>query len=69
MLRMNEDISARQALALYFEGKGPSREGKGISVQFESIASVLSDDYKKAFDKVIRTNLNMKQLQRWRKIT
>ncbi len=58
---MNEDVPARQAMALYFEGK----DLKGRQGNFCSIASVLSDDYKKAFSKL---DLNMKQLPRWRKI-
>ena len=51
MLRMNEDVPARQAMALYFEGK----DLKGRQGNFCSIASVLSDDYKKAFNKGIKT--------------
>ncbi len=42
---------ARQAMALYYEGK----DLKGRQGNFCSIASVLSDDYKKAFNKGIKT--------------
>ena len=48
---MNEDVPARQAMALYFEGK----DLKGRQGNFCSIASILSDDYKKAFNKGIKT--------------
>ena len=51
VLRMNEDVPARQAMALYFDGK----EFKGRQGNFCSIASVLSDDYKKAFGVSIKT--------------
>jgi hypothetical protein len=53
VLRMNENVPARQAMALYFEGLG--KDIKGRQGNFCSIASVLSDDYKKAFNKGIKT--------------
>ncbi len=42
VLRVNEDVPARQAMALYFEGLG--KDIKGRQGNFCSIASVLSDD-------------------------
>ncbi len=48
---MNEDVPARQAMALYFEGK----DLEGRQGNFCSIAYALSDDYKKIFNKGIKT--------------
>jgi hypothetical protein len=48
VLRMNENVPARQAMTLYFEGLG--KNIKGRQGNFCSIASMLSDDYKKTFN-------------------
>ncbi len=53
MEALNENVPARQAMALYFEGLG--KDIKGRQGNFCSIASVLSDDYKKAFNEGIKT--------------
>ena len=47
---MNGDILGRKAMVFYFDGK----EFKGREEIFCSIASVLSDDYNKAFDVSIK---------------
>ena len=47
---MNGDVLGRKAMVLYFDGK----EVKGREENFCSIASVLSDDYNKAFDVSIK---------------
>ena len=54
---MNEHVPARQAMAMYFgkfEGK-LAKEVKGRQGNVCTIASVLSDDYTKAFKKSIKT--------------
>ncbi len=55
----NENVPARQAMALYFEGL--RKDMKGRQGNLCSIPSVLSDDYKnfKAFNKVSKLNLNL----------
>ena len=47
---MNGDVFGRKAMVLYFDGK----EFKGTEENFCSLASVLSDDYNKAFDASIK---------------
>ncbi len=51
VLRMDEDVPAGQTVVKYFEWK----ELKGRQGNFCSIVSVLSEDYKKAFYKGIKT--------------
>jgi hypothetical protein len=60
VLRIKEDVPARQAITLCFEGK----DVKGISVQFHLYCQII---IKKHFIWVVGQNL-MKQLLRWRKI-
>jgi hypothetical protein len=48
---MKQDVPARQATTLYFGGN----DGKGKQGNFCSIASMLSDAYKKAFNMGVRT--------------
>ena len=57
VLRMDENVPARQAMAMYFrkiEGK-LAKDVKGRQGNACTIATVLSDDYTKAFNKGIKT--------------
>ncbi len=51
VLRKKEDVPARQAVTSYFKGK----DVKGRQGDFCSMSYVLSDHYKKAFNKGIKT--------------
>ncbi len=51
VLRMNENVPARQAMVWYFDDKSH----KGRQGNFCTIASVISDEYKVVFQKSIKT--------------
>ena len=51
MLRMDENVPARQTMSCYFNG-GSHKGRKG---NFCTIASVISDEYKASFEKSIKT--------------